>query len=75
MRKMEEIRTADSCINKAEPNEMMFVLLARDAAAPATIRFWCEERVRLGLNLPTSDKIREAELTARIMERERVTRA
>lgn len=32
------------CYTKAEPDEPMFVLLARDASAPALVRRWAEQR-------------------------------
>jgi phage-related baseplate assembly protein len=35
----------------AHPNEMVFVLLSRDAAAPVAIRAWVAERLRLGKNV------------------------
>jgi len=47
---------------------MVFVLLERDPAAAATIRFWAAERVRLGLNHEGDPKICEAERTADEME-------
>ena len=40
---------ATGCLAKALPTEPFFVLLARDRATPATIRFWGEERARLGI--------------------------
>lgn len=50
MLKRDELNHPESCLTKAREDEMLFVLLARDAAAPATIAFWIEERIRLGLN-------------------------
>jgi hypothetical protein len=50
--------------------EMLFVLLGRDKAAPATIRFWIEERIRLDRNHPDDSQLREAEECARAMERD-----
>lgn len=35
----------DPCLEKREPDEPMFILLARDSAAPATIERWCELRL------------------------------
>ncbi len=32
------------CYDKAEPDEPLFTLLARDPAAPATVRFWVAMR-------------------------------
>ncbi len=71
MRKMQELTDPASCINRARVNELTFVLLGRDVAAPATIRFWVAERVRLGKNTMHDEQIREALLCAEMMERER----
>jgi len=49
--KIKEVLTnPNSCMSKARDDEMTFVLLARDAAAPFAIRAWCVERIRLGKN-------------------------
>jgi hypothetical protein len=50
---------------------MLFVLLARDAAAPIAIRAWVDERLRLGLNTDADFQIHEALNCAAIMERQR----
>lgn len=50
MKKREELTDPNSCMNRAKDDEMTFVLLARDAAAPVAIRAWVEERLRLGKN-------------------------
>ena len=47
---------------------MLFVLLARDEAAPVAIRCWIEERIRIGKNARSDQLIQEAELAARTME-------
>lgn len=70
MRKREEL-AGPSCWTNALDDERMFILLARDPAAPAAIRVWCNERVRLGLNRIEDDKIVEALACADAMERER----
>ena len=54
----------------AHPQEMVFVLLSRDAAAPFAIRAWADERVRLGKNAETDEQIVEARACARTMEEE-----
>lgn len=33
------------CYANAEPNEPMFVLLARDASAPDLVRYWADQRL------------------------------
>jgi L-aminopeptidase/D-esterase-like protein len=57
-------------MRSAHPEEMVFVLLGRDAAAPVAIRAWVQERIRLGKNAPTDEQIAEAMQCAEIMERE-----
>lgn len=58
----------DSCFNRARNDEIIFVLLGRDAAAPATIRFWIAERIRLGKNRAGDLQVAEAEECAKRME-------
>jgi hypothetical protein len=71
MRKFLEVQKRDSCLNRADEDEWIFVLLGRDAAAPATIRFWAEERVRLGKNHPSDSQIVTARECANRMDEER----
>ncbi len=68
MRKKDETRHETSCWNKADDNEMIFVLLGRDEAASVAIEAWIAERIRLGLNTPNDLKIISAKAAARIME-------
>ncbi len=68
MIKREELTNPDSCMSHAEDNEMTFVLLARDQAAPQTIRYWCYERMRLGKNSMEDPQIQEALGAAEKME-------
>lgn len=65
--------TGHGCLAKAENSEMLFILLARDPAAPATIRFWIEERQRRGLNsaVTRDTQMTEAEKCAKTMELQR----
>jgi hypothetical protein len=60
MKKRNELADANSCLNRAGEDEYVFVLLARDAAAPIAIRAWIDERIRLGKNEPEDAQIREA---------------
>ena len=60
MKKFRELNDPGSCLNRARDNEIIFVLLARDAAAPATIRAWAGERMRLGKNRLSDPQILEA---------------
>ena len=69
MTKMDEIYRDDSCLAKAAPSEMLFILLARECAAPATIRFWIGERIRTGKNSAEDEQLIEAEECAKKMEK------
>jgi hypothetical protein len=60
MRKRDELTDPKSCMSRAKEDEMTFVLLGRDAAAPAAVRAWIQERVRLGKNVFTDAQIVEA---------------
>lgn len=71
MRKSLEMKTKNSCLNKAEANETIFVLLARDAASPAAIQAWIAERIRLGLNKIDDSQITDAINNGIQMEQER----
>jgi len=71
MLKKIELSDETSCINKALPDEMVFVLLARDAAAPVAIEAWIAERIRLGLNQPGDQLLADATETAEWMRRQR----
>ena len=70
MRKKDELSREHTCMQHAHPNEMVFVLLSRDAAAPVAIRAWVAERLRLGKNVETDEQIAEALECARTMESE-----
>lgn len=71
MIKRDEIEDTESCFNKAQDGERLFVLLARDPAAPVAIRAWIAERIRLGKNTALDAQIREANECAQLMELER----
>lgn len=68
MQKRQERDNPNSCFNRAHDDELVFVLLERDHAAPAAIRAWCEERIRLGMNKPGDPKITEALRVASMMK-------
>lgn len=68
MRKLQELEDPSSCMSKAFGDEMTFVLLGRDPAAPKAIRAWVQERIRLGKNLRTDGQITEALACAHTME-------
>lgn len=67
MIKREELTNPKSCMSRAHDEEMTFVLLARDAAAPVAIRAWVAERLRLGKNTADDPQIAEALECARKM--------
>lgn len=69
MRKCDEEADPSSCWNRAMPHEEVFVLLGRDPAVAATLRFWAEERVRLGNNKAGDLQITLALLMAGRLER------
>ena len=60
MIKREELVNPKSCMSRATDDEMTFVLLGRDAAAPIAIRAWVAERIRIGKNKPDDPQILEA---------------
>ena len=70
MLKCDEIENPQSCWSKARIDERLFVLLARDAAAPETIRFWCKLRICMGKNSDNDPQIIEALECAELMEKE-----
>lgn len=74
MRKIDELANPNSCLNKARDDELLFVLLARDPAAPATVRAWIDERIRRGLNEPSDPKIVSAEEWILDVQREQAVR-
>lgn len=71
MRKSKELTDPNSCLNKALPEEPLFVLLGRDPVAPELIKMWVKLRIEKGLNRPTDLQIQGALRAANIMARER----
>jgi hypothetical protein len=71
MKKRDELDDPTSCINKAYDDELTFVLLARDAAAPNTIRAWVQYRIKAGKNHTNDPQIVDALRTAAAMEIQR----
>ena len=57
-------------MSRAREDEMTFVLLARDAAAPDAIRFWAAKRCVIGKNKLTDSQIKEAMACADEMDRQ-----
>ena len=60
MIKSQELSDQNSCMSRARDDEMTFVLLGRDVAAPAAIRAWGDERIRLKKNVDGDPQIKEA---------------
>ncbi len=58
------------CMAKALDDEPTFVLLGRDAAAPAAIRAWIAVRIGMGKNAAEDSQIKEATALIRMMEDE-----
>lgn len=71
MIKRKELTDPKSCMSRADNDEMTFVLLGRDLAAPTAIRAWVAERIRLGKNTEQDAQIIEALECAEWMERHR----
>jgi hypothetical protein len=69
MKKFDEFSDPKSCFNKANNDELLFVLLARDKSAPVAIRAWIHHRLISGKNVATDATIIEARKTADEMER------
>lgn len=70
MIKKRELSDPNSCMSKADENEMTFVLLGRDLDAPETIRFWVSNRIARGKNKADDPQIVEALECAKTMERD-----
>lgn len=68
MIRKEEILNPESCLNRADPDEPLFVLRAHDITAPDVVRFWAQERLRIGKNESHDEQIREAFALAERME-------
>jgi hypothetical protein len=60
MKKKDELVEPNSCLNKAHDDELVFVLLERDVAAPAAVKAWIDKRLKLGKNQPSDPQIEEA---------------
>ena len=70
MKKRDELTNPNSCMSRARDDEWTFVLLGRDLAAPAAVRAWIEERIRLGKNTSTDQQIAEAEAWCAAVEQQ-----
>lgn len=66
VRKLDEIEQPTSCLNKAAPEEPIFVLRAKDPEAPDTVRTWANNARTRGTHEP--EKIAEAFALAEQMD-------
>jgi hypothetical protein len=55
MKKCDELSDPRSCLNRADADELLFVLRARDLAAPSAVLAWIKERIRLKKNGPLDE--------------------
>lgn len=58
--KAENLIHKDSCWNRADNDEPVFVLLGRDRAAPLVVREWIKLRVMSGKNTMEDKQIQDA---------------
>lgn len=70
MRKGHELSDPNSCLNKAQDDELLFVLLARDASSPVAVRSWVQDRIARGKNKWDDPQILEALSWCEVVERE-----
>lgn len=75
MIKRRELEEPDSCLNKADSDEPLFVLLGRDASAKVAIQAWVDDRLKTGKNRPYDNQIIEAKLALEKMEKYREQRS
>lgn len=64
----------ESCLNRAAPDEPIFVLRGHDVAAAQTVRDWAHRRVVVGKSSDNSPEIIEAMKLADEMDRWRTER-
>lgn len=67
MIKTRELTDPTSCMSRALPNEMTFVLLGRDVCAPWTLRCWVLLRLLFRKNRWRDPQIQDALACARQM--------
>lgn len=70
MIKSQELRSSTSCLNKAEPDEMIFVLRSHDPLFAPTIRLWAA----MAVGVHEQDKLYEAYLVADFGEKQHAER-
>ncbi|MCX5516176.1 hypothetical protein C3941_19490 [Kaistia algarum] len=60
--------SAFDCYHNAEPDEPMFILLARDPLAPGLVREWADQREAVAVTARQFAKVSEARQCADAME-------
>jgi hypothetical protein len=70
MLKKLELSSPTSCLNRAAPDEVVFVLRAKDPVAPQTLRHWAT----MAEGVHEADKVAEARACADAMDAWRVAR-
>lgn len=68
MIKRDELSNPNSCLNKAEPDEIVFVLRAKDESAPVAIQAWINHRLETGKNFAHDQKILDAQECIQMMQ-------
>lgn len=66
MRKRQEIENPESCLNRAEIDEPLFIIRAKDKVSASAVRTWAEWAQMTGVHEP--EKIQEARAIAEDME-------
>jgi hypothetical protein len=66
--KLEEQENPQSCLNKAKPDEPIFVMLGSDSLAPEVIRFWASLVIMRSGTEKSFDKARQALADAKQFE-------
>jgi hypothetical protein len=74
MTKQELIDNQNSCWNKAEPDEPLFVLMARDIASEDAILEWIQKRIDYKKNVKGDSKLTDAMMVMNAMENWRYQR-
>ena len=64
MNKQQTLKDPQSCLNKAEPDEPLFVIRAKDPIGANTVRHWCA--MAIGSHEP--EKIADARKVADAMD-------
>lgn len=68
-----EIADPESCLNKADPDEPLFVLRAHDPLAASCVRSWCNAAAQDTVH--SDAKVHEAKMVADAMDRWRQSHA